>query len=127
MEDLFFPDIESFLELTGVLPQQRQDAEDGAGIGFVGDEEVGDPPFGELRVAFVVGVVAAQQADQGIPSRRHLGRKVQQQVGVDGDQARGVLGALLIAADPVDGFSDAGQHLSLLDSLVGCDLPHRKP
>src|SRR5205823_1182935 len=84
--------------------------QDRRGAALVGQEKTHDVGFVRFRVQRLEGFLHAEDLDQRLPAGLHLFRQVQQQVAVDGDEARGRLRALQVASVPVEVVRDARQH-----------------
>ena len=89
---------------AGVLARESERGEDRSRVVELGNEEVHDITLLGAPLARVKELSAAGDIDERQPAGPVLGRQIEQQIGVDADEARRVLGTLKIAREPIDIF-----------------------
>ena len=117
---------------AAVLARRAQGREDGAGVALVADQEAHHLALAIVLVMLLEQRIGARDVDQRTPAGGDAARQVEQEIGIDADDARRVLRALDIARQPVDVFSDTRQHgsdsLSLWCNPAGSRCPcSRRP
>jgi hypothetical protein len=105
---------------AGVFAGAAQAGNDRVGILGVEREKMNHVLLGGLRVTFGERLVVARRIDDRLPLLLVARRAVEHQLQIDIDEARHVLGAFDVTAQPINGIGDTAQH-------AGKDAVRRPP